>query len=124
MSQGPWRTLRCVVEVKVPQNNRSGVKDLIYHVEKALFQHGKFPGMLPMPRSHHPERHDAKPRVKDFSRVVQAQTIKADRPGPQSNFEQLVIRALYAIISFTATRGGRRAISMWITDAKQFLTED
>lgn len=124
MKQRPWRTLRCVVEVKVPPSNRSDEKDLIYHVDEALDRY--WSGRVPMPRAIHPQpaRFDAKPKVKSYVRFVQAETIKAGRPGPKSVFEQLVIRALYAIVSFTATRGGRNAISLWVTDAKAFLTEE
>jgi hypothetical protein len=92
----PWKTLRCVVEVKVPPSNASDEKDLIYHVEKALFQHGKFPGILAMPRSHHPERYDAKPKVKSYVRVRQA-----ERPAAPS-FEWLVLRALSFIFAMLA----------------------
>lgn len=70
--QRPWRTLRCVVEVKVPPSNRSDEKDLIYHVNEALndYQNDRTPfGLIPMPRSHHPERYDAVPRVKAWTPV-------------------------------------------------------
>jgi hypothetical protein len=118
VTQPKWRTLRCVVEVKVPPSNRSNEKDLIYQVERALGQAGK----IHLPRLIHDDNYVANPKVKSFVRVLQAE-IK--RPS-HSAFEQLVIRGIYAILSFTmpGRRSAHNAVSMLREDIKTFLGAD
>lgn len=103
--QRPWRTIRCVVEAKVPPSNRSTEKDLAYHVHEAFDvledQEGPFVSGLPMPRALHSNHHRVRPKVKAFGPVFRAEV---KRPSERSSFEQLVIRALYAILMFTMPR--------------------
>lgn len=107
----PWRTLRCVVEVKVPPSNRSDEKDLIHQVRQQLDSH------LAMPRPLDPNHHASRPEVKSFVRVV-----AYHRPVGKP-YEQLVIRLLYAILTFTMprTRMAREASKMLVEDTRDFL---
>jgi hypothetical protein len=121
--QRPWRTLRCVVEVKVPPSNRSDEKDLIYHVEQQLLN-----GMF-LPRAMHDDKYYARPKVKRFRPVFVAEqrTLAGMTPkASPSAFEQLVIRALYAVIAFTMprTRSGRESTRMIREDIVTFLGAD
>ena len=61
----PWRTIRVVVEVKVPPNNRSTERDLEYHVTNALEK--AYDGLLPMARIVHLNHYLAVARVKLFT---------------------------------------------------------
>lgn len=81
--QRPWRTLRCVVEVKVPPSNRSDEGDLVYHVREALadYQNDRTPfGLIPLPRAHG-ENYQAVPRIKRWSKVFEQalRTLDAQR---------------------------------------------
>ena len=66
--QRSWRTLRCVVEVKVPPSNRSDEKDLVYQVEYALDRIFADIGM-PLPRVIHADHNRVTPRVKAWTPV-------------------------------------------------------
>lgn len=115
MTSSKWRTIRCVVEVKVPPRNRSDEKDLIYNVERALGQAGK----IHLPRLIHDDNYVAKPKVKSYVRVTQAER---GRPPPQTVFEQLVIRGIYAILSLVMRgQGAARATGNLRNDLANFL---
>ena len=117
MSKGnEWRTLRCVVEVKVPPNNPTTERELRHQVQMAL---GK---SIALPRALYPNAYQAKVTAKGFSRVLQHVT---NRPPKQTIFEQLVIRGIYAILSLVM-RGSAasRATAMLRQDLHGFLTGD
>jgi hypothetical protein len=114
--QRAWRTIRVVVEVKVPPANRSTEKDLIYQVENRL---DRGDGVLPMPRSLHDDHYKSRPKVKGFTHVFRNE---AKRPPERTTFEQLVIRGIYAILSFTMRgRTAERASAMLRDDLAAFL---
>lgn len=122
--QRSWRTLRCVVEVKVPPSNRSTEKDLSFHVSEALADYkidSRLVAGLPMPRSGRPDTYYSIPKVKGFTHVFRAE---AKRPPEHTVFEKLVIRALYAILMFTMprSRSAREAAAMLREDLTSFVS--
>lgn len=63
--QDKWRTIRAVVEVKVPLNSRIDEKDLVYTVKSQLG-----PGGMLLPRPMHANAIHVLPKVKSFTRVL------------------------------------------------------
>lgn len=84
-----WRTIRAVVEVKVPPQNPTTERDLRHQVSMAL------KGGLFLPREHYPDRYQANPKVKGFTHVFRAE---AKRPS-RSDFERLVLHGIWIIVS-------------------------
>jgi hypothetical protein len=122
-----WKTLRVVVEVRVPAKPRIAVSDLRYQVEMAL-QHWWKNG-IPLPR----ERegcYKAKPHVKDFGRVARHHFAEARAPDkPRFGFEFLVLRALGFVLAVVISgisnarqrTNGYREMRAWNDDAATYL---
>jgi hypothetical protein len=113
--QRPWRTLRCIVEVKLPPSNRSTEKDLVYQVERRLET-----GYFHMPRALHADHYVANPKVKGFTHVFRAE---AKRPPERSDFERLVLKAIFYIM-WSVTRhnvSARRNVQKWRQDVREYL---
>ena len=66
----PWKTLRVVVEVKVPPTNSSTEKDLRYLLQERL------PESLALPRFEHPRADYGKLRFKLWSRFFPMARLK------------------------------------------------
>lgn len=62
----PWKTLRVVVEVKVPPNSKATEKDLLYHVQQHL------PATVGMRRPIHKDCYWATVRTKTFGAFMPA----------------------------------------------------
>lgn len=102
MKQRPWKTLRCVVEVKVPPGNRSDVGDLKYQVDAALARHYHAYGdnHIPMPRAGTLDDSNAvKYRLLEYGRVVQAEAPPTDHvDSRRGQFEHGVLGLLWIIV--------------------------
>jgi hypothetical protein len=121
--QRPWRTLRCVVEVKVPPSNRSTEKDLSFHVSEALADYkidSRLVAGIPLPRSGRPDTFFAIPNMKGFTHVFRAE---AKRPPERSIFERLLLKAVFYIL-WSVTRhnaSARRNVEKWRQDVREYL---
>lgn len=114
MTSGNWRTIRVVVEVKVPPNNRSTEKDLVYQVEHRL---DRGDGVLPMPRSLHDDHYKSRPKVKGFTHVFRNE---AKRPPERTVFERLMLQGIWLIVSILLPKSDRKQdqLQAWKAEAR------